>query len=180
MVRRAYTLIELLVVVTILGIAAALVVPVVSSGDPLRVQTAVRSVASDIMFAQSDALAYQQRRGVVFDIDRNRYTIVNVTSDEIDPETDAVFRADGVGQQYMVDLDKLSDSGARISAAEFDGGNVLIFDEIGGPVSTPMGNEPSVGGYVDLIAPEAAFRILVEPYTGRVTVERRDLVADEG
>lgn len=171
---RAYTLMELLVVVAILGIAAALVVPVVSAGDPLRVQTAVRSVASDIMFAQSDALAYQQRRGIVFDIDRNRYTIVRVTSNEIDVGTDAIFRADGVGQQYMVDLDKLSDNGARISAVDFDGGNTLFFDEIGGPVSSALTNEPSVGGYVDLVAPEASFRIMVEPYTGRVTVERRD------
>lgn len=170
---RGYTLVEMLIVIVILGISAALVVPVISAGDPLRVQTAVRAVASDIMFAQSDALAYQQRRAIVFDVDRNLYTLTEVTGGMIDPAADALFRVDGVGQRYEVDLDKLSNSGATIDSVDFDGDNMLIFDEIGGPVLSPTSDEPSVGGYVDLIGPGSVFRISVEPYTGRVTVERQ-------
>ncbi|MBX3362550.1 MAG: type II secretion system protein [Phycisphaeraceae bacterium] len=49
---RAYTLIEVLVVVTVLGIAAALVIPEMSSAHSLRVQASVRTIVSDITFAQ--------------------------------------------------------------------------------------------------------------------------------
>ena len=66
MFARAYTLLEVLVVVTILGTAAAIVVPSMGSAGNLRVQTAVREVIADITFAQSDAVAYQTRRAIIF------------------------------------------------------------------------------------------------------------------
>ena len=170
--RRAYTLLEMLVVIVILGISAALVVPVVSGGDPLRVQTTVRAAASDIMFAQSDALAYQRRRAIVFDVDDNSYFIAEVSSEEIDIDRDALFKIDGPGQRYIMDVDVLSDNGARLMAADFDGDNVLVFDELGSPVDGLLSTTPSAGGTVDLGTDEDRFRIRVEAYTGRVTVDR--------
>ena len=64
--RRAYTLIELLLIVTLLGIAGALVIPSMSSSSVLRIQATVRTLVSDITFIQSDAMAYQSRRVMVF------------------------------------------------------------------------------------------------------------------
>lgn len=170
--QPAYTLIELLIVVVIMGIAAAIVVPALGGADPIRVQTSVRAIASDIMFAQSDAVAYQERRAVVFDLEDNSYSVVRVTGNTIDPVADALFRVGADSQRYIVELDDLSDDGAAIMEVDFDGTAVLIFDELGGPVLTTTSDEPSNGGFIDVGSADAAFRITVAPYTGRITVAR--------
>jgi len=172
MQRRAYTLLELLIVIVILGISAALVVPVVSGGDPLRVQTTVRAIASDIMFSQGDALAYQRRRAISFDVTNNQYYIAEVSGESLDMERDALFKVDGPGQRYIVDIDTLSDNGARIFNVDFDGDSVLVFDEIGSPVNGLNSTGPSAGGTIDVGTDDDRFRIRVEAYTGRVTVDR--------
>ncbi len=59
---RAYTLVEVLVIVVILGILGTMVVPTVSPAAELRAQSAVRTLVSDITFAQSDAMAFQRAR----------------------------------------------------------------------------------------------------------------------
>ncbi len=64
--RRGLTLIELLVTVTVLSIAVALVIPSVSQTGVLRVQAAVRTIASDIAAAQTEAMAFQSRRAIYF------------------------------------------------------------------------------------------------------------------
>ncbi|MEO0512390.1 MAG: prepilin-type N-terminal cleavage/methylation domain-containing protein [Planctomycetota bacterium] len=169
---RSYTLIELLVVVMVMGIAAAIVAPAIGGADPLRVQTSVRAIASDIMFAQSDAVAYQERRAVVFDLENNRYSVVEVLGNEIDPIADAVFRVGAQDQRYVVELSDLSDDGARLLAVDFDESSVLIFDELGGPVLDATSDEAGSGGFIDVGTEETRFRVSVEPYTGRVTVIR--------
>src|SRR5688572_202575 len=75
---RAYTLVEMLVVVAILGIAGALVIPSMGQAGVLRIHAAVRTLVSDLTFVQTDALAYQQRRAVIFDEDANSYTLAEV------------------------------------------------------------------------------------------------------
>src|SRR5205814_10625361 len=64
---HAYTLIELIIVIAMLGLATAVVVPSIGSTDVLRVQSTVRTIVADINCAQSDALARQQGRAMVFD-----------------------------------------------------------------------------------------------------------------
>ena len=86
-IRRSYTLIELLIVVTILGIAATMVVPRVLGKDRLTLQAAVRTLVADLSFAQSDALAQQEYRRVVFVDDDSdgwstQYAIVSVTESD--------------------------------------------------------------------------------------------------
>lgn len=95
--RRAYTLIEVLVTVVILGIAGAVVVPSMSGAGILRIQAGVRTVVADITFAQMDALAYQEARGIVFSESTNSYTIVQVLGGLIDPEADALYDRAGRG-----------------------------------------------------------------------------------
>ena len=51
-VRRAYTIVELVIVVAILGIAGMLLVPNLIDRDTFAIQAAVRTVISDIVFAQ--------------------------------------------------------------------------------------------------------------------------------
>ena len=66
--RRGITLIEVLIVVTLLGIAGVLVIPSMSQVGVLRIQSALRTIVSDLTYAQSDAMAAQARRAVVFGV----------------------------------------------------------------------------------------------------------------
>jgi prepilin-type N-terminal cleavage/methylation domain-containing protein len=171
--RRGYTLLELLVVVTVLGIAGALVIPSMSQTGVLRVHAAVRTIVSDITFAQSDALTYQKRRAIIFTPSANSYVLTEVNGPTIDPVADALYEEDGPGQRYRVVLDTLRYNGAQIQAAAFDNASTtLIFDELGGPVQTPQGNTPGTGGTVTITGSGQTFVLTVEAYTGRVTVQR--------
>lgn len=167
-----YTLIEVLVVVVVLGIAAAILVPSMGQTGVLRVQAAVRTVVSDIAFAQSDALAYQRRRAVVFDQNANHYAIYEVNSDGPFPESDMLIDGSRRSGRAEESLNDPSFGGAAITGVSFDGGSTLTFDEIGGNVKTPTGDTPSSGGYVEITGSGSVFRVNVEGYTGRVSVER--------
>lgn len=171
--RRGYTLLELMIVLVLMGIAAALVVPNVRGSENIRIQTAVRAIASDIMYAQSDALAYQARRAVVFDPAGNSYWIAEVSGDELDFDTDAMYKIDGPNQRFLVDIDITSGGAAQLISAGFDGNPVLVFDELGGPVAGLDSDAPSAGGSIVVGGDDGtAYELRVEPYTGRVTVQR--------
>jgi len=161
--RRAYTLVEVLIVVAILGIAGALVIPSMGQVGVLRVQAAVRSVVADITFAQSDAVAFQQQRAVMFFPESNRWNVVEVAGDELNPDTDTITTTTINGAQF---------GDSVISSVDFEGATNLIFDELGGPVTAPGGNTPSNGGTVVILGSGQTFTIAVEAYTGRVTVAR--------
>jgi type II secretory pathway pseudopilin PulG len=165
-VRSAYTLIEVLVLVVILGIAAALIVPNMRSTDVLRVQAAVRTVVSDITVAQSDAVAYQQGRAIVFYPADNRYVTVEVRGAQINPALDRLWETRFEGGEF---------GDSRLAAVDFMGGVTLIFDELGAPVTTPGGNNPAPTGSVVIEGSGQRFRVDVEGYTGRVTVTREPL-----
>ncbi len=161
---RGYTLVEILIVVTVLGIAGALVVPAMGSTGVLRVQAAVRTIVADLTEAQSDALAYQRPRAVVFDPANGRYLVTRVPGATIDPETDTILeRVINKGSQF---------GDSMISGTRFDTENVLIFDEMGGPIARPGESTPAATGTITVTGSGQSFVISVEAYTGRVTVQR--------
>jgi prepilin-type N-terminal cleavage/methylation domain-containing protein len=175
---RGYTLVEVLVVVTILGIAGMLIIPSLGQADVLRVQGAVRTLVSDLTYAQADALAYQQQRAVVFDAANNEYTLVAVDDAGIDPEVNALWDPTGPDQQYIVSLSNPAFGLSQLAAVNFGDGIVLIFDELGGPVAGPGSDVPSEGGSVDIIGPQSRFRINVAGFTGAITVAQVALEDD--
>ena len=188
MARRTsagFTLIELLVTVAVLGIAAALVVPSMNSTNGLRVQAAVRTVIADIAFAQSDAMAYQARRVIQFNkvarattastytyVAGNGYTMAEPTGSVLDLTACAMFDPAQPNKPLSRNFDTDNYGGATISSVNINGGSLLVFDELGGPVSTLTGNEPA-SGTIDITAVGESFRISIAPYTGVLTVARR-------
>lgn len=195
-----YTLIELVVTLAILGIAGTMVIPAMTQSGVLRTQAAVRTIVADITFAQGDALAYQERRAIWFNRfgvpgdggytyeEGNGYVLAEVEGPVLDLETDAMFDPDSLDRPYFRDFGAVDRNretwnkygGVTIENIDFNGGETLIFDELGGPVENLTGPEPGNGGSLEVRSEMASFRISVAPFTGRVTVERIENEGDEG
>jgi general secretion pathway protein H len=167
---RAYTLIELLIVIMVLGIASAVLIPSLGSTGVLRVQAAVRQIVADITVAQSEALAYQRGRAIIFDVETNSYKVVEVRSGEIDPDANLLS---------TVELSAASVYGdAKIVSASFDGDTTLIFDEIGAPTLSPGQSQPTATGVLTVEGSGNRFRIEIDGYTGRVIVRDMGPIAN--
>ncbi|MFN8817561.1 MAG: Tfp pilus assembly protein FimT/FimU [bacterium] len=169
---RAFTLIELLVVVALLGIAGAMVIPAMGSVGALRVQAAVRTVVSDLTFAQSDAIAFQERRAVLFDVPGQNYRLVSVVNGNIDPDAGTLFSPDGPGGRYIVSLRDPRYGNAILASANFNNQTRIIYDDLGTPVAAPGSDQPGTGGVIRIDGSGQSFDVIVEPFTGRVNVRR--------
>ena len=185
-ITRGYTLLEILVVVVVLGIAGALVIPSMGQTGVLRVQASVRMIVADMTFAQADAVAYQDRRAIVFvpaDLvpaptggmrpreGTNTYGVYDVSGPTLSAN-DLLFDASRGTGRMETNLNEARYGGAFVRSAVFDGDTTLIFDEMGGPVQDLTGGAPSSGGRVRVEGSGSVFEIRVEAYTGRVTVEQ--------
>lgn len=183
---RGYTLLEVLVVVVVLGIAGALVIPSMGQTGVLRVQAAVRSVVADITFAQADAVAYQDRRAVVFvpaelvpaptggmrpREGTNTYGVYDVNGPTLS-QSDLLYDVSRATGRMESNLNEARFAGAFIRAAVFDGNSTLVFDELGGPVQDLTGSAPSSGGRIRIEGSGSIFEIIIEAYTGRVSVNQ--------
>lgn len=153
---RGYTLIEVLVVVAIIGIAGAIVVPQMLQGGTLGLQAAGRMVVADLLHAQSDAIASQSLRRVEFDLNNNRYRLLNESNQPLADATKA-----GTVNGY-VDLNADSRfQGIRLLRANFNSTHTVEFNALGSPTH---------GGTVDLAFNQLEYRITVSEMTGRVTI----------
>jgi prepilin-type N-terminal cleavage/methylation domain-containing protein len=172
-ISAGYTLIEILVVVTILGIAGALVIPAMGQTGIIKIQGAVRQVVSDLTFAQADAVAFQERRAVVFDVARSSYAVVQVPGNTIDVAANILYDPTRPAGRYEIDFRDERYGDARITNVDFGSGSTaLIFDGLGGPVESAASNNPSPGGTIRLQGAGNAFIISVEAFTGRITVRQ--------
>ncbi len=184
---RGYTLIELIFVIALLGLATAILIPYLVNQNSMTVQAAVRRVISDLSFAQSDALAHQEYRRVHFYQDGRGYCLYRVYDDDgtfdspFDPGT-ADYINDPMGgaggfRAYIVDLTlEKRFEGVQVTAGTIDGetlvpnGVDITYDALGGTVQT--GNAPGTGGEITLTFDNSSYRIIVTPFTGKLTVEK--------
>lgn len=185
---RAFTLIEVLLIVVLLGIAGVMVIPSMSQAGVLRVQAAVRTVVSDISFMQSEAVAFQSRRAIWFGkvavwntddarwdfVDGNGYVMCEVTGPDLVLSSNALPDPDRPDRPFFRDLSNADFGDAALDDADFNDGDILIFDELGGPVAELDGPDPGNGGTVRLTGSGSSFALTVQAYTGRVVVQRTE------
>ena len=159
-----FTLAELLVVVVILAIAALVVVPIIGDSNDLKIAAAARSLASDLLYAQTCAIANQRQYQVLFDSGANTYEIQDHDGTVI---TNPVSKA-----QYIVDFPNDANlKTVAIDSALFDGQNKLWFDRLGAPYSgNIVDNTPLADGAITLSAPGHTANITIVPITGRINV----------
>jgi len=162
-IRRAYTLIEVLIVVTVLGIAASMVVPAFSQTNTLRLQAAVRTIVADITQAQSDAVALQAPQAIVFFAEgaESRYIIAPISGTMVDISPDVIVTRLIGGEEF---------GNAILTNMTIPDG-VLVFDAMGGPVQAPGSDVPASTASIQVRAGDQAYVITIEAYTGRVTVQ---------
>ncbi len=177
---RSYTLIELIMVIAVLALAAALLVPNMVGTDSLTVQAAIRLMISDLSFAQSDALANQEFRRVVFYDDGTGYCLIRVpnedfvTPSDLDAYTDYVLDPLGTMGRYIVSYaqdDRFE--GVAITAATIDGVDIadrpeITYDMLGGTVMA--GGIPGTGGTLTVTFDAVNYQVTIAPFTGKLTV----------
>jgi len=182
--RFGYTLIELLIVVGILGLAGAILVPMLGNRGDFDTQAAVRRLIADLSFAQSDALANQEHRRLIFienpDVDGQftGWCLVKLKESEVaqdfDPNT-AVYVQDPLSTMadaghYIVNLATDGRFGDTfVATVDLDSGQAFVtFDEFGGTVTNT--GQPGSGGEIIMRGGTTVYRVTIDGVTGKITV----------
>ena len=142
-------------VVIIIGIAAAIVVPRVSSMGDLQVASAARTLVADLQYAQNEAIVTQRDITVAFSPAASTYLVrddAGVTLSHPLTKQDYVMNfpaTDGVKK-------------VRILSADFGGNALVSFNSLGAP---------SNGGQVTLSADGISYQITVAAVTGKISAQ---------
>ena len=165
--RAGYTLIEVLITVTIMGLAAAIIVPNMMEGGTLGVQAAARMIVADSLYAQNEAMAQNAARRVLFDPDANSYTVQLYDNDTSAWVADRNPVLGGEAENnYIIDFDEDNRfQGVNIVSADFGGETWVEFDDLG---------NPSSGGPVRVQFNAHRYEIKIAPFSGRLTVRSLD------
>ncbi len=157
--QAGFTLVELMIVIVIIGIAAAMAIPMMSSAASFQIRAGANMVAADLEYAKSMAISRGQNYSVIFDVANDSYQI----EDQAGNLLQHPFKK-GVGDYYVVDFRNNSRvDRVDITEADFDGVAKITFDYLGSPSSN--------SGTVKLQADDAEKWITVEPVTGYISVE---------
>ncbi len=178
--RRGWTYVELLTTITVLAIAAIVLVPQASSGASASGQSATRLAVTDILAAQMDAVANQEFRRIHFFSDGCGWCVEVLNSSQLSTPynsatalyADDESESQGHGQTTYIDFNQDNRfKNLSIDSALFDGANTgVIFDQTGGIIA-PDGS-PSTGGSFEVHSGEHAWQVQLAPFTGKVTVTK--------
>jgi type II secretion system protein H len=156
-----FTLIELIIVVVILGIAAAMAIPMMSSASSMQVRSAAGMVAADLEYAKSMAISTGQVHAVVFDDAAESYEIQDSTGNIIAHPVRKGFN-------YVIDFQNDSRlDRVDIVNVDFNANATVKFDYLGMPWDA--GDVPLNNGVVTLRAGDDTWTVTVEAVTGYIS-----------
>ncbi|MBN2211486.1 MAG: prepilin-type N-terminal cleavage/methylation domain-containing protein [Sedimentisphaerales bacterium] len=163
------TLVEVLMVVVILGIAATIAITSTGDTSDMQVRAATRELTSILLYTQTQAIASQQVRKVVFDDAQHGYRVEDIDGNIIpDPLNAPPAGADpnDYGMQKKFPETKTYKK-VTINAVDFNGTDTVWFNDLGAPYGgddLPL----NAAGSVTLGAGTFQIRIDVEPVSGRI------------
>ncbi|MEM0913085.1 MAG: prepilin-type N-terminal cleavage/methylation domain-containing protein [Planctomycetota bacterium] len=159
--RRGLTLVEMLIVVVIVGIAAALAVPMFSESSDIRLRSAASVLVADLDAARIDSIANaDDPRVVVFDTAVGSYHVAAASA----PATPLTNTAVGgnwqvvYGQGTAARLD-----GVGLQSVSLGGDSTLTFGAFGNL-------DESADATIELAAGTLRITVTVDAATGEATV----------
>ena len=170
--RGGFTLIEILVVVVIVGIVSAIILPQIGTRDDQRAAAAGRVITSDLMYAQSRAIATQKTHYVLFDTGGSgTYKVMDSAS----PVN--IIKHPVTGQNFQVYFGASSANGLQnmtLSSVNIDGQNCLAFDSLGVPYSYNFSTSTMTAlssGKIQVKSGNAQTTVNVAPFSGEMTFQ---------
>lgn len=160
---QAFTLMELLLVLIVIGIAAALAIPLYVSAADTQLRTAASMIASDLEYAKSMSISTGKSHSVVFDTSAESYSIK-------DSDGQVIAHPVHIGSDYTVDFANDSRlNKVNIVNTNFGAANTVSFDNIGAPFN---GSGAALsGGLIQLSAEGYSLKVKIDSVTGYVSVE---------
>ncbi len=164
-----FTLIELMIVIVIIGIAAAIAIPVMSSAVSFQIRAAANIVAADLEYAKSMAISRGQRYAVVFDEANDKYHIEDLSKPVGNPDR-IIDHPVKKGFKYEVDFhsDTRLDRVDLVSASFNGTSTVVKFNYLGSPFDGSDNDLNS--GMITLQAGDAEKKVKVEAVTGYISI----------
>jgi prepilin-type N-terminal cleavage/methylation domain-containing protein len=173
---RGFTLVEILVVVTILGIAAAIIIPQMGTRGDLKAAAAARLVMADLIYAQNRAIATQTKHYVIFNTASSPKSYRLATS--ITPLVNVIHPITKESQ-YLVTFGANGSPGLSdisLGTVSLEGKTTIAFDELGVPyyydpgTNTTTALSTSGASTIAVTCGTFTLTISVEPYTGEIKV----------
>lgn len=166
--RSGFTLIEVLIVMAIIGISAAMVLPMLGSRNDLNVSAAARKVVADIAWAQNMAIATQSRWHVRFsdsgyNVAREQDGVLTIVEHPVDQAPMSVIFGEASPETVL--------RGVVLGEVVFGESTHLVFDQLGTPRAGIEGDTLGEEGTVVLQAGTRSVTIRVQPLTGEISVE---------
>lgn len=150
-----FTLVEVVIVVIIIGILAAIAVPMYTSAASVQLSAAANMIASDLEYAKSMAISTGKTYQVVFDTTTESYSLENYSGT-------VIAHPARVGQNYVVSF--ASDSRLnKVDITSTTFGGTISFDYLG----TPSANN----GEIVLTAEDSTMKVKIESVTGYISIE---------
>jgi len=161
-----FTLIEIMIVVVLIGIAAMIAVPMMSSAASMQIRSAANIVAADLEYAKSMAISRGQNFSVVFNKDTDSYSIKD--------QAEAIIQHP-VKKGFPYTINFQSDS--RLDRVDVfnvtfepNSSQTITFDYLGSPYSGTGTSSPLNSGTINLQAGPITKTIRVEPVTGYISI----------